>query len=129
MPLGESDRQLAVQLQAGDPAALGRLYERHARDVHDFLVRLTRDPAAAEDLTHATFLRAWERRQSLRSPDKVRSWLFATAHHLGLNHLTRTPRVASIYEDAAGPLADPGHGPEEQAITRDTADMVWAAAS
>ena len=69
-----SDADLAVQLQAGDTDALGQLYERHVSGIHDYLARFTRDPAAAEDLAHSTFVRAWEGRSALRDPSKVRAW-------------------------------------------------------
>ena len=57
----------------GDTAALGDLYQRYAPAIHDFLLRTTRDPALAEDLTQMTFLKAFEKRAALRDPSRVRS--------------------------------------------------------
>ena len=37
-------------------AAFAVLYEQHALEIHDFLLRIVRDAAAAEDLTQTTFL-------------------------------------------------------------------------
>jgi len=128
-PQALSDAELANRLEAGDTDALGQLYERHVGGIHDYLARFTRDPAAAEDLTHSTFLRAWEARSSLRDPSKVRAWLYATAHHLALNHVTRGPAAASVDEEAAGRIADPARGPEAEAIAREAAELVWSAAS
>jgi RNA polymerase sigma factor (sigma-70 family) len=124
-----SDTELAVQLRAGDAAALGQLYDRHVRGIHDFLARFTRDPAAAEDLVQSTFLRAWERRETLREPSRVRAWLYATAHNLALNHVTRARPASSADDEAANAIADPAPGPEEAALSRDAAELVWAAAS
>jgi RNA polymerase sigma factor (sigma-70 family) len=129
MPPAPPDGELAARVQAGDTASLGQLYDRHARGVHDFLARLTRDPATAEDLTHSTFLRAWERRGTLRDPSRVRAWLYATAHHLALNHVTRGRPAGSIDEEAVGELADTAPGPEAAAMARELADLVWAAAA
>jgi RNA polymerase sigma factor (sigma-70 family) len=125
-----SDAELAVRLRAGDTDALGELYDRHVRGLHDFLARFTGDPAGAEDLAHSTFLRAWERRETLRDPSKVRAWLYATAHNLALNHVTRARGGGSLDDEhAAGRLADSAPGPEDEALSRDIADLVWAAAS
>jgi RNA polymerase sigma factor (sigma-70 family) len=124
-PRDRSDAELAVQLQAGDPAALGHLYDRHVRGIHDFLVRVTRDPAAAEDLAHSTFLRAWEGRASLRDPAVVRGWLYATAHNLALNRLTRARPTGSLDDEAADGRPDLAPGPEAGEAAR----LVWAAAS
>lgn len=124
---GPTDADLAARLRARDPDALGALYDRYVAGIHDFLARFTRDHAAAEDLTQTTFLRAWERRAALRDPARVRAWLYATAHHLALNHVTRTRRTAPI--EAGGDMPDPAPGPEREALAREAAELVWAAAA
>ena len=45
--------------------------------MHDFLARLVRDPSAAEDLAHATFLRAWQ------YPSQESVWTLVHAAKLG----------------------------------------------
>src|SRR5438034_6195180 len=128
-PAAPSDAELAVRLQAGDADALGRLYDRHVPGIHDFLARFTRDPAAAEDLAHSTFLRAGERRGTLRDPASVRAWLYATAHHLALNHVARTRPAGGVDEEAVAAVADTAPGPEAAVMAREAAELVWAAAS
>src|SRR5262245_54859961 len=128
-PADASDAELAGRLRAGDAAALGQLYDRHVRGIHDFLARLLRDPVAAEDLTHSTFLRAWERREALRDPARVRAWLYATAHNLAVNHVTRSRPADSIEDEAGVQVPDTAPGPEEAAVAREVAELVWAAAS
>lgn len=123
------DADLAARFKAGDPEALGELYDRHVRGIHDFLARFVRDRSAAEDLAHSTFLRAWERRETLRDPARVRAWLYATAHSLGLNHVTRSRPADSIEGPSAAQLPDTALGPEEAAVKQEVADLVWAAAS
>ncbi|TMC12152.1 MAG: sigma-70 family RNA polymerase sigma factor [Chloroflexi bacterium] len=127
-PLASSDAGLAARLRAGDADGLGELYARHARGIHDFLARFVRDPSAAQDLTHSTFLRAWERRRTLRDPARVRPWLYAIAHGLGVNLVTRTRPADSIDAAAGARIEDRGHGPEEAAVARAIAALVWAAA-
>jgi len=128
-PLASSDAELAARLRAGDADGLGELYAWHARGIHDFLARFLRDPPAAQDLTLSTFLRAWERRRTLRDSARVRPWLYAIAHSLGVNQVTRTRPVGSIDSAAAARIEDRGHGPEEAAVAREIAALVWAAAS
>jgi RNA polymerase sigma factor (sigma-70 family) len=107
-------------------AAFAALYEQHAVEIHDFLLRTVRDAAAAEDLTQTTFLRAFERRSTLSDPGKVRPWLFSIAHHLALNQLSRSRPTDDI--DAQYELATPERGPEDQVIAEESAELVWAAA-
>jgi pectate disaccharide-lyase len=120
-----SDEELAIQLQADDAEALAQLYGRHVRGIHDFLARFTRDAAVAEGLAHSTFLRAWERRASLREPSRARSWLYATAHNLAVDHVARDRSASSIDEETVAAIAQASPGPEE----REVSELVWAAAS
>jgi RNA polymerase sigma factor (sigma-70 family) len=128
-PPVSTDAELAARLKAGDPDGLGELYARHTRGIHDFLARFVRDASAAEDLTHSTFLRAWERRGTLRDPARVRAWLYSIAYNLGLNHVTRNRPVDSIDAAAGAEIEDTARGPEEAAVAQEIADLVWAAAS
>ena len=52
-------------------------------------VRLTANPAQAEDISQEVFLRAYESFDNLRSSPKVGGWLKTVATNLTLNHLTR----------------------------------------
>jgi RNA polymerase sigma factor (sigma-70 family) len=127
-PLDErSDAVLGAALHLGDEAALASLYDRHLPGVYDFLARYLRDPHSAEDLAQTTFVRAWERRETLRKPEGVRAWLFTIAHNLATNQLTRTRRAEPIEEKFD--LAAPEPGPEQEAVTREAAELVWDAAS
>jgi RNA polymerase sigma factor (sigma-70 family) len=121
------DVELGRAFHDGDESALAALYDRHLSGIYDFLARLVRDPAAAEDLTQMTFVRAWEARSKLRDPERVRSWLFTIANNLGLNHLTRGRPTDPIEEQFD--LATPAPGPEAQAMAKESAELVWAAAA
>ena len=52
-------------------------------------VRLTANPAQAEDISQEVFLRAYEGFENLRTSPKVGGWLKTVATNLTLNHLTR----------------------------------------
>jgi len=52
-------------------------------------VRLTGNPAQAEDISQEVFLRAYESFENLRSSPKAGGWLKTVATNLTLNHLTR----------------------------------------
>jgi RNA polymerase sigma factor (sigma-70 family) len=122
-----SDLELGQALRDGDEAALAAVYDRHLRGVYDFVARVVRDPFAAEDITQMTFVRAWESRQRLRDPDRLKAWLFTIAHNLALNHLTRGRKLESI--DDRFDLATPAAGPEAEMEAKDAAQLVWAAAA
>ena len=52
-------------------------------------VRLTANPAQAEDISQEVFLRAYESFENIRSSPKAGGWLKTVATNLTLNHLTR----------------------------------------
>lgn len=125
MPVAEAE--LGELVQQGDVGAFSTLYETYARSVHDYLLRLVRDPAAAEDLTQATFIKAFEQRAAIRDPSKIRGWLWSAAHNQAMNHLSRTRKSVAI--DDQLDLATMARGPEEVAEAKDAAELVWLAAA
>jgi RNA polymerase sigma-70 factor (ECF subfamily) len=73
------DSILWARSRAGDTAAFGVLFERHAREIYNYLFRRTGDWALAEDLLSVVFLEAWRRRRKKLDEGKVRPWLFGIA--------------------------------------------------
>ena len=69
-PVGRtSDRELWTRAVDGDREAFGRIFDRHARTVHNHLFRRTADWSEAEDLASTVFMHAW-RRRSATVPDR-----------------------------------------------------------
>jgi len=80
----------------------------HRRAVYSLLCQLSRDPAAAEDLTQDTFvraLRAWPRYDPARGT--VRVWLLTMARSVWIDH-SRSERSRRRREAAYG-AEDRGH--------------------
>lgn len=78
-----TDRQLWASAAAGDAAAFGELFERHARLVWNHAYRLTGSWEQAEDLTSNAFLVAWRRRSSVTLVhDSALPWLYTVVGNL-----------------------------------------------
>ena len=76
------------RLQRGaraDEVALTALYEAHRVELFAFLVRMTRDREAAEDLLQETFIRLITEAQAGRLPDRVRPWLYRVAANAAIS--------------------------------------------
>jgi RNA polymerase sigma-70 factor (ECF subfamily) len=67
-----------------DEAALLRaLYEEHAGALWRYVVHLTGDSAAADDIVQETLVRAWRKPSVLEQRDaSARAWLFTVARNL-----------------------------------------------
>ena len=95
-----------------DPeAALIRvLYEEHGPALWRYAVRLTGDPARAEDVVQETLLRAWQHPEVTGGDRSARAWLFTVARNMIIDERrsarfrneSGTPDIEKNY-DRAGP--------------------------
>lgn len=89
----------------------------HLDAVWSIARRMSRDPAAAEDLVQETYARAWRGFEAQGRGD-VRSWLVAICLNVGRSELRRSmrlPRVVASLDDVAEPSA--GHDVAGDAVT------------
>ncbi len=89
------------------------LYESYAPEVFRFALRLAGERAEAEDITQETFVRAWSRRNGIRT-ETLKAYLLRIARNVFLDDRRRNRRRASLDET----LADPAPGPHERAQSR-----------
>lgn len=90
--------------QAGDPDAFRVLYEAHVGRIHALCLRLSGDPALAEEWVQDTFVRAWERLPGFRGESAFGTWLFRIAVNVALGSRRATGRR----EAREAPVPDPG---------------------
>ncbi len=69
----------------GDFAAYERLYHRHVGRIYSICLRMTANPAGAEDLTQQTFIRGWERLDTFRGDSEFAAWLRRIAVNIVLS--------------------------------------------
>ena len=88
---GEPDElvQLVQLARLGDDAAFEQLYVRRYRDLCSFLSHLVGNADVGRDLTHDTFLKAWQELSHLRDAARFDSWLYRIARNLAWNWLQR----------------------------------------
>lgn len=122
---------------AGDQAAFAALYDRYFNRVYDFLARMLRDRAAAEDVTQETFIQAMTALPGLKKPEGFKSWLFTIARNQALNRLEREKRVVAMpttITDEGDELTldlvdeDRAADPSLPVLDRELAALVWEAA-
>ncbi|HXZ12611.1 MAG TPA: sigma-70 family RNA polymerase sigma factor [Candidatus Sulfotelmatobacter sp.] len=80
-----SDVQLMLDVKAGDDVSFGLLLQRYRLPLVNFLYRMVRDAATAEDLAQETFLRVYRARKQYSPSAKFTTWLFRIATNLALN--------------------------------------------
>jgi RNA polymerase sigma-70 factor (ECF subfamily) len=118
------DAALVLSAQAGDPAALGALLERHRALLHAVATGMLGHGPAAEDAVQDAFLIALRRIGDLRRPAAARGWLVAILVNVCRGQLRR-PAALPVAEPPE--RAAPGGGVEEAIERLALRDWVWAA--
>ena len=102
------DQEVCERLVAGDEAALGELYDELSPLVYGLAVRVTRDWAAAEDITQDVFVRVWN---DPRAFDPARgtwgAWLGTMTHRRAVDWVRRSAARQRRTADATPPVAAP----------------------
>lgn len=75
-----------------DPAAFEALYRAHHRHVYAVTLRMTCDPARAEDLTQEVFVRVWEKLATFRGESALGTWIHAVAVRTALESMRSESR-------------------------------------
>jgi RNA polymerase sigma-70 factor (ECF subfamily) len=85
---------LVDQLRRQDEEAFTFIYERYKAQIYNYLYRLSGSREIADDLTHDTFLSAYESLPKLRPDSNISPWLYRIASNR-FRDLLRRKRVIS----------------------------------
>jgi RNA polymerase sigma-70 factor, ECF subfamily len=99
---GAPEPVLVVRARHGNDAAFTDLVRRRQGALRGFLARLTGDPTLADDLAQETFVLAWQRLATLRSPESFGAWLRQIAINVWLRH-ARLKRLLTDQLDDSTP--------------------------
>src|SRR5579862_663616 len=78
----QADTALVQRAQANDRAAFNEIVLRYKSKVYNYIYRMVRGVADAEDLTQETFVRAYLSIHSFQSRASLNTWLFRIATNL-----------------------------------------------
>lgn len=129
LPLPVQEDELLLRAQAGDRIAFRSLVERYGPAVRRYLQDALADTVAADEATQETFVRAHSRLGTVRSADRLRSWLFGIAHRVFLE-MCRARKAARGMTELSSVEAEPADiapSPEIELLGRE-ADAVLAGA-
>jgi RNA polymerase sigma-70 factor, ECF subfamily len=83
--MARSDVQLMLDVKAGDDSSFNFLLVKYRSPLVNFLYRMVRDRATAEDLAQDVFLRVYRARKEYIPSAKFTTWLFRIATNAALN--------------------------------------------
>ena len=120
------DRMVVAAIQRGDPRGLASAYDVYADRLYAFCASMLRDPDAAADALHDTYVIANQRIGQLRDPDRLRPWLYAIARNECLRQLRARRRVTVL--DEAGDVRDESVNLDRDLREAELRTLVWQAA-
>lgn len=88
---------LVQRARSGDTRAFERLYRDHVGKVYGLCLRMTRDPALAEDCAQETFVNAWRALERFETRSSFGTWL----HRIAVNVALAKRRKMSLVMAAA----------------------------
>lgn len=110
-----SEQELVERFRAGrENRWFAELYRRERRRVYGVCLRFLHEPAAAEDVCHEAFVRAFERFESLATGN-FSAWVRRIAANLSIN---RMRAMASTTQPLPDNLPADGTDPGAHAISR-----------
>jgi len=136
--MARTDVQLMLDVKAGDEQSFELLLRKYRTPLVNFLYRMVRDTAVAEDLAQEVFLRVYRARQEYAPSAKFTTWMFRIATNLALNSV-RDNRHRKLEvsmdqsvvagEDEQRPMEVPDRAPsvEQEMVARCRADMILKA--
>jgi RNA polymerase sigma-70 factor, ECF subfamily len=93
------ESQILARAQAGEEEAFEHLFETHKRKVYSLCLRMTGDPAEAEDLSQEAFLNLFRKISTFRGEAAFSTWLHRLVVNVVLMHLRKKgPQKISMDE-------------------------------
>lgn len=121
---GPDDGELVAMTLRGNSEAFATLVERYDRAVYHLAYRTLHDVEEARDAAQEAFFKAYRSLRTFKPGAKFSTWIFAITYHACCDRLNRRKRYSN---EELPERADPGPGPERQAIALDEARRLRAA--
>ncbi len=105
------------------------LFTENRPRIYRFLLRLCQDTDLAGDLTQETLTRGWQRREQLRDPGALRTWLLRIAHNRFCEHLRHIDQKRRrgwepLVEDT---VLCPNPAPDKLSADQELGKQIWDA--
>src|SRR5215204_6558936 len=97
--------ELLKRFRQGDPEAFEALFRQFQAEVYGWIVRIVRDPSAAEELTVETFWRIHRARGRFDPDASFGAWARRIATNLAIDHLRQKRREVALPDDLAEPTS------------------------
>ena len=128
-------RGLSLEAEKPTPGTLGErmhaLFQQFQMPVFRYLLRKTRNPGTAEDLTQETFLRLCRHLRDNRPLDNAKAWLLTVANNLAIDEIrgdrNQTDLDEATWREIEESRSGTQAGPEEVVLQHERLDLLHTA--
>ena len=113
----DPDRDVVRALRGGDRDALAQIVQRYQRRLFGLVLMMVRHPAAADDVTQDTFVRAYMHIDQYDDGRPLYPWLAAIAVRLSQNWLQRDARLRAREGTPLDGVAEPSADADADALS------------
>jgi len=114
------DRELVIQLQAGNMLAFDAIYKKYNQKLFRFAYYVLKSREDAENIVQEVFVKIWENRDKIRSHSSFSSYIFAVTHHATID-LIRDKLKDNKFRDHLLFLQEPFENPVQADMELDEA--------
>lgn len=107
------ENRLIERSGKGDAAAFGELVGIYRRRLYSYLIKLSGDRNAAEDIFQETLIKVWNGIKKYDDRQKFASWLFSIAHNCSIDYLRKKKLADTTFVELK----------EETVLTKDAQDL------
>jgi RNA polymerase sigma-70 factor (ECF subfamily) len=118
-----TNEALIGRIAAGDKLAMRLLFARHHVRVHRFVLRLVRNPAAADDVVSETFLEVLRQAGTFKARSAASTWFLSIARFKALSELRRRADE-ELDDETASAIEDPADDPEAAILKKDGSEIL-----
>ncbi|MFJ8105096.1 RNA polymerase sigma factor [Streptomyces sp. NPDC096132] len=126
-----ADAELHGRLVYGDGSALAETYAVYGGLVRRIALRVTRSPAAVEDIAQEVFTELWSRPYAFDARrGSLRTWLSMLAHRRAVDwvrHEARHRKAGRADDSALHTIPDAAPGPDEAVVDRERSLLLHSA--
>lgn len=123
-PQSDIDSELMQRIAAGEEAALNELIALYGQRLYTYAIRLTGEPATAEDVLQESLIAIWQGAERFRGDGRLIAWLLGIVHHKAFSQVRWAARRKTDSLDSEYEIATLAPGPDDLADRDERAHLV-----
>lgn len=94
------DDLLFRQIRDGDERSFEMLFKKYYAGLSSYAMVFVKCDDLARELAHETFIKIWERRDSIKIESSFKSYIYRSVHNNCINFLKKSRHLSEIHETA-----------------------------